>query len=115
MDQCTFGAGPLRRARGESAPTHPAKKSEEVPILPFSFAQPTLNIKHGREIVPDPTPAEQPRGLRPHGLRHEAKPLKGNRLCQERSRARPTTSPACRPNSGSMKVWCAPSCATMNL
>jgi hypothetical protein len=73
MDQCTFGAGPLR---GESAPTHPAKKPEDARILSFSFAPLTLNVKDNREIVPDPTPAERPRGLRPHGLRPEAKPLK---------------------------------------
>jgi hypothetical protein len=76
MDQCTFGAGPLRGARGQSAPQRPAKKPEVTRILPFSFAPLTLNAKDGREIVPDPTPAEQPRGPRPHGLRHGAKPLK---------------------------------------
>ena len=54
----------------------PAKKSEHARIFPFSFAPLTLNVKHGREIVPDRTPAEQPRGPRPHGLRHGAKPLK---------------------------------------
>jgi hypothetical protein len=79
MDQCTFGAGPLRGARGESAPQRPATKPEDARILPFSFAPLTLNVKDGREIVPDPTPAKQPRGLRPHGLRPEAKPLKGIR------------------------------------
>jgi hypothetical protein len=76
MDQCTFGAGPLRGARGETASQRPAKKSEHARIFLFSFAPLTLNVKHGREIVPDRTPAEQPRGPRPHGLRHGAKPLK---------------------------------------
>jgi hypothetical protein len=32
----------------------------------FLFAQVTLSLKDGREIVPDPTRAEQPRGLRSH-------------------------------------------------
>jgi hypothetical protein len=76
MDQCTFGAGPLRGARGETVSKRPAKKSEHARIFLFSFAPLTLNVKHGREIVPDRTPAEQPRGPRPHGLRHGAKPLK---------------------------------------
>jgi hypothetical protein len=30
MDQCTFGAGPLRGARGQRAQTHPAKKLEDA-------------------------------------------------------------------------------------
>ena len=76
MDQCTFGAGPLRGARGETESKRPAKKSEHARIFPFLFARLTLSVKDGREIVPDPTPAEQPRGPRPHGLRHGAKPLK---------------------------------------
>jgi hypothetical protein len=41
------------------------KKAEETPILPFSFAPRTLNVKHDQEIVPDPTPAKHPRGLAP--------------------------------------------------
>src|ERR1700722_8991852 len=53
MDQCTFGAGPLRGARGETVSKRPAKKSEHARIFLFSFAQLTLNVKHGREIVPD--------------------------------------------------------------
>jgi hypothetical protein len=53
MDQCTFGAGPLRGARGDSAPQRPAKKSEDARILPFSFAPIILNVKGDREIVPD--------------------------------------------------------------
>jgi hypothetical protein len=71
MDQCTFGAGPLR---GETESKRPAKKSEHARIFPFLWL--TLSVKDGREIVPDPTAAEQPRGPRPHGLRHGAKPLK---------------------------------------
>jgi hypothetical protein len=50
------------------------KNSKTRDFFPFLFARLTLNVKDGREIVPDPTPAQQPRGLRPHGLRHEAKP-----------------------------------------
>ena len=64
---------------------HPAKKPEDARFFPFLFARLTLNVKDGREIVPDPTPAQQPRGLRPHGLRREAKPLKENRLCQTKN------------------------------
>jgi hypothetical protein len=89
-------------------PQEPAKKAEDARILPFSFAPLTLNVKDGREIVPDPTPAKRPRGLRSHGLRHEAKPLKGNRLCQQKIRAIVATSSACRPNSGSMRARFAP-------
>ena len=96
------------------AKQRPAKKSEDARIFLFSFAPLTLNVKHGREIVLDPTPAEQPRGLRPHGLPHEVKPLKGNRLCQKGITARATTSSACQPSSGSMKARCAPSCTTVN-
>ena len=75
----------------------------------FSFAPLTLNLKDDREIVPDPTPAREPRGLCPHGLRHEAKPLEGNRLYQKRLKARAKLSPACQPNSCSTKAPCAPS------
>ena len=114
MDQCTFGAGPLRGARGPRARQRPAKKSEHARIFPFSFAPLTLNVRDGREIVLDPTLAKQPRGLRPHGLPHEVKPLKGNRLCQKGITARATTSSACQPSSGSMKARCAPSCTTVN-
>jgi hypothetical protein len=63
--------GPLRGALGETVSRRPAKKSEQARIFPFSFAPLTLDVKHGREIVPDTTPAKQPRGLR-----HGAKPLK---------------------------------------
>jgi hypothetical protein len=108
MDQCTIGAGPLRGAREERPPQEPAKKAEDARILPFSFAPLTLNVKDGREIIPDPTPAKQPRGLRSHGLRHEAKPLKGNRLRQQKIRAIAATSSACPPNSGSMTARFAP-------
>ena len=54
----------------------------------FLFAQVTLTLKDSREIIPDPTPAQQPRGPRPYGLRREAKPLKGNRLCHEKNQGK---------------------------
>ena len=44
MDQCTFGAGPLRGARGETVSKRPAKESERARICPFSFAPLTLNV-----------------------------------------------------------------------
>jgi hypothetical protein len=44
MDQCTFGAGPLRGARGETVSKRPAKESERSGICPFSLAPLTLNV-----------------------------------------------------------------------
>src|SRR5579872_6332010 len=38
MDQCTVGAVALRGARGERPPQRPAKKLEDAPIFPSSFA-----------------------------------------------------------------------------
>jgi hypothetical protein len=68
-----------RSAARSARRTRPAAASEETrrhANFPFSFAPLTLNVKDRREIVPDRTPAEQPRGPRPHGLRHGTKPLK---------------------------------------
>jgi hypothetical protein len=63
MDQCTFGAGPLRGAREQRASQRRTKNPEGARLLSFLFAPMTVTLEKTIGKRPDPNQPNVPAGV----------------------------------------------------